>query len=149
MSDELTLFPEERTVRSQSATRWLIVRGLLRDPVTFVAITILALILISAVGAELVAPHDPLGQDLKLRNMPPMARALDENDAPTGFPFILGTDPLGRDILSRIIFGARVSLTVGFSSALVSGLIGTLLGSSPVTTAALPMTSSCAWSIFR
>ena len=128
MSDELTLFPEEQTARSQSATRWLIVRGLLRDPVTFVATMILALILISAVGAELIAPHDPLGQDLKLRNMPPMARALDENNAPIGFPFILGTDPLGRDILSRIIFGARVSLTVGFSSALVSGLIGTLLG---------------------
>jgi peptide/nickel transport system permease protein len=128
MSDQITLFPEEQTARSQSASRWLIVRGLLRDPVTFVAITILALILVSAVGAELIAPHDPLGQDLQLRNMPPLSRALDENDSPIGFPFILGTDPLGRDILSRIIFGARVSLTIGFSSALVSGLIGTLLG---------------------
>ena len=128
MSDEITLFPEENTARSQSASRWLIVRGLLRDPVTFFATMILAMVLISAVGAELVAPHDPLEQDLKLRNQPPLARALDENDLPTGFPFLLGTDPLGRDILSRIIFGARVSLTVGLSSALVSGLIGTLLG---------------------
>ena len=75
MSDEIKLFPEEQTARSQSASRWLIVRGLLRDPVTFVAITILALVLISAVGAELIAPFDPLEQDLKLRNMPPMARA--------------------------------------------------------------------------
>ena len=128
MSDEITLFPEENTARSQTASRWLIVRGLLRDPVTFFATMILAMVLISAVGAELVAPHDPLEQDLKLRNQPPLARALDENDLPTGFPFLLGTDPLGRDILSRIIFGARVSLTVGLSSALVSGLIGTLLG---------------------
>jgi peptide/nickel transport system permease protein len=128
MSDEITLFPEENTARSQTASRWLIVRGLLRDPVTFFATMILAMVLISAVGAELVAPHDPLQQDLKLRNQPPLARALDENDLPTGFPFLLGTDPLGRDILSRIIFGARVSLTVGLTSALVSGLIGTLLG---------------------
>lgn len=128
MSDEITLFSEEKTLPSQSTSRWLIVRALLRDPVTFVAATFLALILISAVGAELIAPFDPLEQDLKLRNQPPLSRALDENDLPSGFPFILGTDPLGRDILSRIIFGARVSLTVGLSSALVSGFIGTLLG---------------------
>ena len=59
-----------------------------------------------------------------MRNMPPLSPAAQE-DAPR---HLLGTDPLGRDILSRIIFGARVSLTVGLSSALVSGIIGTLLG---------------------
>jgi peptide/nickel transport system permease protein len=128
MSDQITLFPEEQTARSQSASRWLIVRGLLRDPVTFFATMILAMVLISAVGAELVAPHDPLEQDLNLRNIPPMSYAKDDNDLSIGRPFILGTDPLGRDVLSRMIFGARVSLTVGLSSALVSGLIGTLLG---------------------
>ena len=72
MSDKDNVVPEEQTARSQSASRWLIVRGLLRDPVSSVAITmILALVLISAVGAELIAPFDPLEQDLKLRNMPP------------------------------------------------------------------------------
>ena len=128
MSDELELLPKEDTKRSKSASRWLTVRALMRDPVTFFATLILGMILISAAGAELVAPHDPLEQDLNLRNIPPMSYAKDDNDLSIGRPFILGTDPLGRDVLSRMIFGARVSLTVGLSSALVSGLIGTLLG---------------------
>ena len=128
MSDEIKLLPKENTQRSKSASRWLTVRALMRDPVTFFATLVLALILVSAAGAELVAPHDPLKQDLNLRNMPPMSYAKDDNDLSIGRPFILGTDPLGRDVLSRMIFGARVSLTVGLSSALVSGLIGTLLG---------------------
>ena len=128
MSDKITLLPKEKTERLPSTSRWLTVRALLRDPVTFFATLVLALILVSAAGAELVAPHDPLEQDLNLRNIPPMSYAKDDNDLSIGRPFILGTDPLGRDVLSRMIFGARVSLTVGLSSALVSGLIGTLLG---------------------
>jgi peptide/nickel transport system permease protein len=128
MSDKITLLPKEKTERLPSTSRWLTVRALLRDPVTFFATLVLALILVSAAGAELVAPHDPLQQDLNLRNIPPMSYAKDDNDLSIGRPFILGTDPLGRDVLSRMIFGARVSLTVGLSSALVSGLIGTLLG---------------------
>lgn len=128
MSDELKLLPKEDTERRQGPSHWLTVRALLRDPVTFFSIFVLTLILISAVGAELVAPHDPLDQDLNRRNLDPMSYATDENDLPIGRPYILGTDPLGRDILSRMIFGARVSLTVGLSSALVSGLIGSLLG---------------------
>ena len=128
MSDKITLLPKEKAERLPSTSRWLTVRALLRDPVTFFATLVLALILVSAAGAELVAPHDPLEQDLNLRNIPPMSYAKDDNDLSIGRPFILGTDPLGRDVLSRMIFGARVSLTVGLSSALVSGLIGTLLG---------------------
>jgi peptide/nickel transport system permease protein len=128
MSDKITLLPKEKAERLPSTFRWLTVRALLRDPVTFFATLVLALILVSAAGAELVAPHDPLEQDLNLRNIPPMSYAKDDNDLSIGRPFILGTDPLGRDVLSRMIFGARVSLTVGLSSALVSGLIGTLLG---------------------
>ena len=128
MSDAIKLLPKENTERSKTASHWLTVRALLRDPVTFFATLILALILVSAVGAELVAPHDPLQQDLNLRNIPPMSFAKDDNGLSIGRPFILGTDPLGRDVLSRMIFGARVSLTVGLSSAIVSGLIGSLLG---------------------
>ena len=128
MSDAIKLLPKENTERSTTASHWLTVRALLRDPVTFFATLILALILVSAVGAELVAPHDPLQQDLNLRNIPPMSFAKDDNGLSIGRPFILGTDPLGRDVLSRMIFGARVSLTVGLSSAIVSGLIGSLLG---------------------
>ena len=113
-----------RKAPSRGQTAWAFVRALLRDPVTIVAAAILAFILTSAVAAELIAPHDPLAQNLRMRNLPPFTPAAVEN-APL---HVLGTDPLGRDILSRIIFGARVSLTVGLSSALVSGIIGSLLG---------------------
>ena len=129
MSEELKLLPEEeQTERSSSASRWLTVKALLRDPVTFFSVFVLLVILISAVGAEVVAPHDPLDQDLNRRNLPPWSYATDDNDMPVGRVYILGTDPLGRDILSRMIFGARVSITVGLTSAIVSGLIGSLLG---------------------
>ena len=111
-------------VRPKASSGWMVVRALLRDPTTFFAVMFLSLILIAAVGAEIVAPHDPLKQNLRLRNMPPMTPSVTENPV----PHILGTDPLGRDILSRIIFGARVSLTVGLSSAIVSGLLGCTLG---------------------
>ncbi len=118
------MLTREDAARPKSASGWVIARAMLSDPITFVALTIFALILISAVGAELVAPHDPLEQNLRMRNMPPMTPSVHGNS----LPHILGTDPLGRDVLSRIIFGARVSLTVGLSSALVSGLIGSILG---------------------
>ncbi len=124
MTTETKLLLQEEAERTRRASPWLIPRALLRDPVTLIALVIFVLILLGAAAAELFAPHDPLEQDLRMRNMPPFTPAAQE-----GAPLhILGTDPLGRDILSRIIFGARVSLTVGLSSALVSGIIGSLLG---------------------
>ncbi|MDE0079476.1 MAG: ABC transporter permease [Caldilineaceae bacterium] len=124
MTAETKSLLQEEAERTRRASAWLVPRALLRDPVTLIALTIFTLILLSAVAAELLAPHDPLEQDLRMRNMPPFSPAAQEG-APR---HILGTDPLGRDMLSRIIFGARVSLTVGLSSALVSGVIGTMLG---------------------
>ena len=102
----------------------LILRRLLQDPVAVFASLVLALLLIAMLGAELVAPYDPLRQNLRLRNHPPGTPAAVEG----GFPHVLGTDELGRDLLSRLIYGARVSLAVGLSSALLSGTVGTLLG---------------------
>ncbi len=124
MTAQTKLTLQDEAERTRHASRWLIPRALLRDPVTFIALAIFTLILFAAVAAELIAPHDPLDQNLRMRNMPPFSPAAEEN-APR---HLLGTDPLGRDMLSRIIFGARVSLTVGLSSALVSGIIGSLLG---------------------
>ena len=120
----MTALREELSVRSTTASGLVIARALLRDPTTCFAVIVLSLILIASVGAEVVAPHDPLEQNLRMRNMAPLTPSAGENS----FPHIFGTDPLGRDIFSRIIFGARVSLTIGLSSALVSGLIGSLLG---------------------
>ena len=115
--------PEGGHPPGRAISRVAIVRSMLRDWTTLFAVTFLTLTAIAAVGAAFVAPHDPLDQNLRLRNMPPMTPAVEG-----GFPHVLGTDPLGRDMLSRLIFGSRVSLVVGFSGALISGTVGTILG---------------------
>ncbi len=84
--------------------------------------TLLAVIIAIAIFAPLLAPHDPLAQDLTRRLLPPFwhDRSVPEH--------LLGTDHLGRDYLSRMIYGARVSLGVGLGVILVSGAIGITLG---------------------
>jgi len=83
---------------------------------------VVAFFLLMAVFAPLLAPHDPTQGSLLRRLRPPfwIDRAL------PGYP--LGTDQLGRDLLSQIIFGARVSLAVGIGVVLASGLVGGLAG---------------------
>ncbi|WP_375460345.1 ABC transporter permease [uncultured Enterovirga sp.] len=83
---------------------------------------VLLLILVVAVLAPLFAPHDPYIQNLARRTVPPVWYARGDWAHP------LGTDALGRDYLSRTIYGARISLLIGFSVAALSGLIGTVLG---------------------
>jgi len=83
---------------------------------------ILGLLLIAAIFAPLLAPHDPLEQDLMVSYLPPFWSAETDGLYP------LGTDSLGRDILSRLLYGARVALTVAVVAALLAGLLGTLLG---------------------
>jgi len=80
------------------------------------------LLVISAIFAPLVATHDPLEQDILARLTPPSFLAGGEEQ------YLLGTDQLGRDLYSRIIYGARISLTIGLSAVLVSMIIGVLLG---------------------
>jgi peptide/nickel transport system permease protein len=82
---------------------------------------VLALALMAA-AAPWIAPHDPLRQSLRARLVGPTREASD------GKAYLLGTDHLGRDVLSRIVWGARVSLMVGFSAVLVGGLLGSALG---------------------
>lgn len=81
----------------------------------FSAVLILLIILI-AIFAPLIAPYDHLAQNLAQRLQHPSAAHL------------LGTDELGRDVLSRLIFGARISLTIGLVPTLISMMIGTALG---------------------
>src|SRR5437016_9107659 len=75
-----------------------------------------------AVAAPWLAPHDPTRQSLRDRLTPPTRRAAD------GRGRLLGTDHLGRDVLSRVIYGARVSLVVGLAAVSVGGALGTALG---------------------
>jgi ABC-type dipeptide/oligopeptide/nickel transport system permease subunit len=74
-----------------------------------------------AIFAPVLAPRDPYAFNLNERGLPIRMQAPDAT-------FLLGTDPLGRDVLSRIVYGARVSLIVGFASVSLGTLLGTLLG---------------------
>ncbi len=83
---------------------------------------ILAVIVLVALLAPVLAPHDPYQQDLANRIVNPIWHA----DGTWEHP--LGTDNLGRDYLSRLMYGARISLLIGIAAMLISGLIGTVLG---------------------
>jgi peptide/nickel transport system permease protein len=82
----------------------------------------LALVILAALFAPLVAPRDPLAQDLMLGRVPPFWMAGSEPG------YLLGTDGLGRDVLSRLIYGSRIALIVAFVAAPGCCLIGSLLG---------------------
>src|SRR5262245_26177121 len=88
----------------------------------WIPIAILTIIALTAIFAELLAPHNPEVGSLGARFKPPFWQAGGSEQ------FILGTDHLGRDVLSRLIFGARVSMVVGFTAVIVAGVIGTTLG---------------------
>jgi peptide/nickel transport system permease protein len=81
-----------------------------------------ALIAVAAVAAPWLAPSDPIRQSLRGRLQPPTLEAAD------GKAHLFGTDHLGRDVLSRVIWGSRVSLAVGVSAVVVGGLLGSTLG---------------------
>jgi peptide/nickel transport system permease protein len=110
-----------------------LVQAFLNDPITLLSATFLAVIILSAVFAPVVSPYDPQDQQLRLRHLPPLATgaATDRTANPpvedTRF-FLLGTDHLGRDMLSRLIYGGRISITVGVLGVLVSSIIGIFLG---------------------
>ncbi len=85
-------------------------------------VAILAVIIVVAVFADFLAPHDPQFGNLADRFRPPFWQ---EGGS---LAHIFGTDHLGRDVLSRLIFGARVSLVVGFTAVIFAGVVGTTLG---------------------
>ena len=101
-----------RAGRQARRARWLIWSG-----VGFVL-----LMAAVAAAAPWLAPHDPVRQSLRARLRAPTL------EGPDGKAHVLGTDHLGRDVLSRVIHGARVSLLVGFAAVLVGGAIGSVLG---------------------
>ncbi|MDA1101658.1 MAG: dipeptide/oligopeptide/nickel ABC transporter permease/ATP-binding protein [Proteobacteria bacterium] len=100
-----------------------IMRGFRRDNITLLALIFLFLVVMSALFAEFLAPYSPTQQNLRLRLMPPFTPAVEG-----GFPHLLGTDALGRDIFSRLIHGARISISLGVASVLLSGTLGVTLG---------------------
>jgi peptide/nickel transport system permease protein len=87
-----------------------------RNRLFWVGFVLLGAIIIVAIFAPWIAPHDPLEQNIITRLEPPSAE------------FLLGTDGYGRDVLSRLIYGARISLAVGFLAILIAMVIGSTIG---------------------
>jgi peptide/nickel transport system permease protein len=106
------------TISSRVATA----RRLARSKLAGAALVVLGLVMLAAVFAPLIAPYDPAAQDLLVRLRPPAWTA--RGDA----SHLLGTDQLGRDVFSRLVYGARVSLLVGVAAALLAGVIGAVVG---------------------
>ena len=102
-----------------------------RNPLAAGAAIVLILIIISAIIAPVLAPGDPT-------DMSPIDRLKSPSEA--GW---LGTDVFGRDVLSRIIFGTRISLGVGIVSVLVAAAVGTLIGLIADTSAGGRSTPPC------
>lgn len=96
--------------------RFVLLRGLLADPFTCVALVLVIAFLATAAFAPWLAPYAPVKIDVLHKLQPPSAEHW------------LGTDHLGRDLLSRIIYGARTALTIAILSVAIAGAIGLVLG---------------------
>ena len=97
-------------------------RSTLRNAGILLGALIVGAVAVIAVFAPLLAPHDPFAQDLTRRLVPPAWMLKGSPD------HWLGTDQIGRDYLSRLIYGARISMMIGLLTVVTSGLIGTSLG---------------------
>ncbi len=107
--------------QSFELTRWRKVASVLQRVPIF-PLLILATLIFAAVAADFLAPHNPEVGNLRYRYRPPVWQ--DKGS----WEYILGTDHMGRDILSRLIFGARISLLVGVTASIFAGTLGTTLG---------------------
>ncbi len=103
---------EQALDRQRQAQRW---RYILRDKKALFGLIVLTVLVLAAVTAPIVAPYDPNAMDYDMIGEPSWAHPL-------------GTDDLGRDLLSRLIYGTRISMFVGISTVAISLLIGIVLG---------------------
>lgn len=117
-----TLANTNKTVHSKQSPLWRWVKLLLRSKTGTVGFFIVFAVIFVAIFADILAPHDPAKNNLTDMLKPPFW--LDGGST----TYILGTDNLGRDIFSRIIYGTRISLLVGVFSVALAGIIGILVG---------------------
>ena len=122
-------------------------RRLKKNKVAMVSLIILIIISMSSLLAPVIAPHDPNAQTVQYANMPPKIPGIDINglngtvkqngvvidkyeasNVPEDVYYYLGTDSLGRDLLSRILYGTRVSLFIAFMAALFNLTLGVVYG---------------------
>ncbi|MFC5584839.1 ABC transporter permease [Nitratireductor kimnyeongensis] len=95
---------------------WRVWTALLRNPLAVVGALIVLVLVVMAIFAPLIAPYSPVGQDLANRLMPPSAEHW------------MGTDELGRDIYSRVVYGARITLLIVTMVAVIAAPIGLVIG---------------------
>jgi peptide/nickel transport system permease protein len=103
-------------------------KRLLSTPSARRGLSMLLIIVGVALAAPLLAPTSPDIVDPGARLLAPLARSAADAQHPQGMLHLLGTDSIGRDTLSRLIYGSRLSLAVGFAAMLLGALIGTLVG---------------------
>jgi peptide/nickel transport system permease protein len=109
--------------RPRAEREWVtLLRRLVRRRTALFGMLVVLVVMLAAAAAPLVAPFDPLEQDIGQRLREPGWQ-----DA-QGRVHALGTDHLGRDILSRIIFGSRIALLVGLAAVVISGVLGMIIG---------------------
>jgi peptide/nickel transport system permease protein len=120
MLNQITLHAdaEDVAISPRTALR----RRALRHKGLLIGCAIFTLISLAALLAPALAPHDPYAQTLANRMRPPIW-AVEGDPA-----YWLGADHLGRDVLSRLLYGARISIIIGFAAALIGALIGVTLG---------------------
>jgi ABC-type dipeptide/oligopeptide/nickel transport system permease subunit len=99
-----------------------VARTLKQEPVGAIAAVLVLLLVVVAVFAEVIAPQDPTGQALRYALKPP------GSPGPNGTTFILGSDSLGRDVFSRLVYGTRISLAIGVAAVLIGTLGGLFVG---------------------
>jgi peptide/nickel transport system permease protein len=121
-TDQETTLSQSWVVRERPSSIQSIWMSLRRRSVALAAMVVLLLTLVVAVTASVLAPYDPEEVRLLDRLQPP---GFVDKD---GGVHYLGTDPLGRDMLSRMMYGSRISLLVGATTVLIGGTLGLLLG---------------------
>ncbi|MGE3912258.1 MAG: ABC transporter permease, partial [Chloroflexota bacterium] len=121
MADQAVLLAAPEAQARRSGKNWAY-HARRVPPVVWVCVVVLLLMVMAAAAAPVIAPHSPTDQSLLMRLKPPMW--LEEGEA----EYILGTDEVGRDILSRMIYGAQISLSVGFVGVIIGSVLGTVLG---------------------
>ena len=122
MSTRATALPMPEALAPARSEWWVFMRRLARRRTSLFGLVVVTAVVATALAAALVTPFDPVEQDIGARLKAPLTR-----DA-GGRVHVLGTDHLGRDILARIVFGARPALLVGFAAVAISGVLGMMAG---------------------
>ncbi|ASP23245.1 putative D,D-dipeptide transport system permease protein DdpC (plasmid) [Antarctobacter heliothermus] len=114
--DWLTEDAPASRLQAQAGQLWAIARAFARNPLAMLGAVIIGVLIFVAIFAPWLAPYSPVGQNLGARLLPPSAEHW------------MGTDELGRDILSRILHGARITLVIVVMVAMISAPLGLLIG---------------------